>query len=440
MKIQIPPHVDRVHVAPLARYKNRPGVVEMHGSESGESILRRGARNGAYMDMVETSAANASRVLKAAGFFKVGRRSPFTGGYDWHKMTPEEYAALPGLESPRELRRRWSGNPRDVDERDELAIERAFDRLARAAREMQKFNAKRAELFDMKKGIDPTFAKLHDAAAAKYQKALDSLSRARKKFVDKYGDAEAYSRGYYASAAGAWRNARTNPPPPVWFDRYIAAIEAATAEARNLAAKAYDDPAKYAPQFENVDRDFHEIRHLAELGQRRIQRDAEKLGAKKNPKRPKKNPAPIPKLALLGEAIEVETSANGKRQIIRPAGAVLLVSADAKTIVIARPKSTTPTNAPAGSAGARRMFEKWSRFKSDRAVRLVIGDKPLSHKLGNVEAIRYRSDKWTGRPTLYEHKFEKPATAIADSPRSPSVIRIDGEPRRVLVTERGIVG
>lgn len=254
------------------------------------------------------------------------------------------------------------------DETSAHLVEKAFDRAARAAREMKVYSDRRVEMWRASGGqIDPAFDSFHERAAKAYRSALVSLSKALRKFAEKYGEAEAAARGYDAG-------------------------------------------------------DLVQASHVA--------RD-----------RAKRNPAPIPKLALLGEAIEVETSANGKRQIIRPAGAVLLVSADAKTIVIARPEvATRMTNAPAGSAGARRMFEKWSKFKAERAIHLVISDKPLSHKLGNVEAIRYRSDKWTGRPTLYEHKFEKPATAIADSPRAPSVIRIDGEPRRVLVNERGIVG
>jgi hypothetical protein len=150
------------------------------------------------------------------------------------------------------------------------------------------------------------------------------------------------------------------------------------------------------------------------------------------------NPAPIPRVALLGGVVEVRTA----KTTIRPRGAMLLVSEDGRTIVIARPTSRRAIASPSGgtSSKARGMYEKWSRFKSRRAWSLTVPARPLAHDLGAVLAIRYRSNKWTGKPTLYEHKFDGKATAIADAPRSPRMIRIDGVPPRVLVTERGIVG
>jgi len=168
-------------------------------------------------------------------------------------------------------------------------------------------------------------------------------------------------------------------------------------------------------------------------------------GTKKNPSRtenpaPVANPAPIPRLALLGTVEEIVIQSHALRSTLRPRGALLLVSADARTIVIARPSSSAACKMPSGSTAARKMFEKWSQFKSDRAVRLDLSDKPLTVDLGSAQVIRYRSDKWTGKPTLYEHVFSKKTTAIADSYRAPHMIRIDGDPPRVLVTDRGIVG
>ena len=148
------------------------------------------------------------------------------------------------------------------------------------------------------------------------------------------------------------------------------------------------------------------------------------------------NPEQLPRLALLGSAVEIRTS----RSTLKPRGALLLVSEDGRQIVIARPTSRQAIAAPSGAARARGMFAKWAGRKSERALRLSVPTSALSFDLGDVLAIRYRSDKWGGRAQLYEHKFEGKATAIADAPRAPRLIRIDGKPARVLVTERGIVG
>jgi hypothetical protein len=161
--------------------------------------------------------------------------------------------------------------------------------------------------------------------------------------------------------------------------------------------------------------------------------------SKSNPA-PVANPAPIPKLALLGTVEEIVIQSHARRSTLRPRGALLLVSADARTIVIARPSSSAACKVPSDSTAARKMFERWSQFKSDRAVRLDLSDKPLTVDLGSAQVIRYRSDKWSGKPTLYEHVFSGKTTAIADSYRAPRMIRIDGDPPRVLVTDRGIVG
>jgi hypothetical protein len=150
----------------------------------------------------------------------------------------------------------------------------------------------------------------------------------------------------------------------------------------------------------------------------------------------KANPEPLPRLALLGAAVEIRTT----KATLKPRGALLLVSEDGRQIVIARPASRQSIRQPSGAARARGMFEKWAGRKSVNAVRLSIPASSAAFDLGDVLAIRYRSDKWTGRAQLYEHKFEGKATAIADAPRAPRLIRVDGVPVRVLVTERGIVG
>ncbi len=164
-------------------------------------------------------------------------------------------------------------------------------------------------------------------------------------------------------------------------------------------------------------------------------------------KRPRKrsrkataNPAPLPRLALLGEVTELRIASHGGPRTLRARGMLLLASGDGKTIVVARPLKSSRATMPRDERGARRMYEKWSARKASSAVRLTLPDKPITVDLGHVELIRYRSSKWTGKPTLYEHPFKHKAPAIADSYRSPRVIRIVADPPRVIVSERGIIG
>ena len=237
--------------------------------------------------------------------------------------------------------------------------------------------------------------------------------------------------GYLGNPCGG----EVNPAPPTWIGNYVRALEEAIRDIRSSAEKAYEDPRRYAPQFDNIVSDFFNISALSGHGERRAKSDAARLAGSKNPSA-RANPEPLPRLALLGSAVEIRTT----RATLKPRGALLLVSEDGRQIVIARPTSRQAIAAPAGAARARGMLEKWAARKSDRAVRLSVPTSAASFDLGEVKAIRYRSDKWTGRPLLYEHKFDGKATAIADAPRAPRLIRIDGVPARVLVTERGIVG
>lgn len=161
----------------------------------------------------------------------------------------------------------------------------------------------------------------------------------------------------------------------------------------------------------------------------------------KRKRKAKANPAPqLPALALLGDVVELRIASHGGARTLRPKGAKLLASSDGKTIVVVRPTSTARAAVPREGRAAGAMFRKWSAFPARRAVRLTLPDKPITVDLGHVEVIRYRSAKWSGKPTLYEHKFTGKNTAIAETYRAPRLIRIEATPRKVIVTERGIVG
>ena len=155
----------------------------------------------------------------------------------------------------------------------------------------------------------------------------------------------------------------------------------------------------------------------------------------------KPNPAPIlpAEMALLGEACELHMK-DGRRFKWPNNRAALLASADARTIAIVRPtRATLGKGRP--PSGAAKMYEKWSQFRAHNAARLELPDvDDLGVDLGACNLIRYRSDKWTGKPQLYEHRFTGNTAAHAESSRAPRVILVTGKPSRVIVNERGIVG
>ena len=266
-------------------------------------------------------------------------------------------------------------------------------------------------------------------------KARRSAERSLTSFVKKWGQAEA-DRAHLLTLRGDVKN-----PFPLFAA--LGALGARNNPSKKIdrANRAIKRWGKYRLELAQAKRrkaPIAEIERLERL-EHKASRDANESIPRSNPE-PVTNHAPIPKLALLGTVEEIVIQSHARRSTLRPRGAVLLVSADARTIVIARPSSSEACALPKDSRPARRMFEKWSQFKCDRAVRIALADKPLTVDLGSAQVIRYRSDKWSGKPTLYEHVFSGKTTAIADSYRAPHTIRIDGDPPRVLVTERGIVG
>lgn len=446
---KIPPEARKVSVETSRGMFGRDGPIKIHAIAFD--------KRDPYFPPVEVkSKAAASNLLKRLGFVKVGRPSPYSGAQEWHRLTPAEVAALPAPESPRELRERWRENPSAdalrnhlIDKIEahlrhrhayKLATVEAdyrydvyeFDRItgAKSAKTSERaWKAARKHANYEGRGLDGSGSRL-TAAFAEYVAKVPGIDveAERARVLATLHNLEG---GYLGNPCGG----EFNPAPPSWIANYVRSLESAIRDIAPTAEKAYGDPKKYAPQFDNLVSDFFNIESLARVGERRAKSDAKRLAAREYPYA-LSNPEPLPRLALLGSAVEIRTT----RATLKPRGALLLVSEDGRQIVIARPTRRQAIAAPSGAARARGMFAKWAGRKSDRAVRLSVPAAAASFDLGEVKAIRYRSDKWTGRPLLYEHKFDGKATAIADSPRAPRLIRIDGVPARVLVTERGIVG
>ena len=81
----------------------------------------------------------------------------------------------------------------------------------------------------------------------------------------------------------------------------------------------------------------------------------------------------------------------------------------------------------------RNVYRLWSGFESKRAQRgtVKLGEARLR---GRARAIGYRSDKWTGKQTDYQHDFDHPPRVTQHG----EVYRIKGAHLRV--TPRGVVG
>lgn len=289
--------------------------------------------------------------------------------------------------------------------------------------------------------------------------------------------------------------AKDNPPAPAWLKRYLDAIEAASSEARKLADLAYSDPRRFSPQFSNVAGDLHEIETLAKVGEHRVSRDKARLAPLSNPAGdprpgvytydPKRFPLPLdsyeiadpggrgrkPKIrinprivegelprdlpwikppetfAMLGELVEVviRRPDDSERTIrARENAAALLATKTETDLWIVWPSSHKIGKLPRGAAAEKKLFRKWSGFNPSVSIKFSASDKLPGAFFGWVLIIRYRSDKWTGEPELYEHRFEVPRPCYADNARSPKTILVmspssRGEKTLKIVSSRGLV-
>jgi hypothetical protein len=182
-------------------------------------------------------------------------------------------------------------------------------------------------------------------------------------------------------------------------------------------------------------------------------------------RRPRKNPeivphsitdSPLPgvkpprQLALLAELVElVVTTRSGEQRTIRPKPntAAMLTDRTGEVLWFVWPTKAKRVAMPPGARREKKIFETWSKHKASVALKFSTGEAVFpGEPIGAVRVVRYRSDKWTGEPTLYEHEFtSRNVQAFADSVRNPKLIYAGiptHDPRQavVLVTSRGLVG
>jgi len=88
---------------------------------------------------------------------------------------------------------------------------------------------------------------------------------------------------------------------------------------------------------------------------------------------------------------------------------------------------------------AKRTFRMWHEFDASRVVRMKGPDRTIPKtlvKLGDLVSVVYKSDKYTGKPTLYEHKTKRPHPVLAADPDGRHVHIVGG---RMRITGDGLV-
>ncbi len=102
-----------------------------------------------------------------------------------------------------------------------------------------------------------------------------------------------------------------------------------------------------------------------------------------------------------------------------------------------KPRRNPEAISPAVIEQARRTFRRWHAFDPTRA--LVVPSRPAPKVvvlLGEIHAVEYESNKWTGRKQRYRHVFKRPRPLLCTSPDARG-LNIQGGGFKV--TDRGLV-
>jgi hypothetical protein len=156
-------------------------------------------------------------------------------------------------------------------------------------------------------------------------------------------------------------------------------------------------------------------------------------------------------VAMLGLVTLIEYKAGGRSHVLKfpgrhqkqtakrqfclmlgePKKRAVFASSKQRLLGHADPKrSTTP---------ARSLLKSWSSYAASNVLKLEVADLGCSTLIGEVVAIEYESQKWSGTTwTLYRHEFDRPADLYRSKVGGLyGIVRHDG---KTIVTPRGIVG
>lgn len=156
-------------------------------------------------------------------------------------------------------------------------------------------------------------------------------------------------------------------------------------------------------------------------------------------------------VALLGLVTLIEYTAGGKSHVLKFPGRhqkqtakkqfCLMLGEPKKRAVFASTKNRIMGHADVGRspAPARSLLRSWASYEATNVLKLEVSDLKCSKLIGEIVAIEYESQKWSGTTwTLYRHEFERPADLYRSKIGALyGIARHDG---KALVTPRGIVG
>lgn len=146
-------------------------------------------------------------------------------------------------------------------------------------------------------------------------------------------------------------------------------------------------------------------------------------------------------LVALGQVLDVVIEHNGRRMVLdfpKPPHWLCTDIGRQALYLLPIPKGHRGQRFPAGAGGQlgalASVFRTWSDFEPRRASLVTTRLGREWKARGRVVRIGYRSDKWTNKPTDYEHDF-KAQPRIA---QLGTLYRISGS--RLKVTAAGITG
>jgi hypothetical protein len=120
-------------------------------------------------------------------------------------------------------------------------------------------------------------------------------------------------------------------------------------------------------------------------------------------------------------------------RIARLRGRYEKLLAEAKGRPYVKPNPRTETER------AKATFRKWHEFDSHHTTRVKGPSRTIPKtlvKLGDLVSVVYKSNKYTGKPTLYEHKTKSPHPVLAADPDGQHVHIVGGKMR---ITGDGLV-
>jgi len=84
-----------------------------------------------------------------------------------------------------------------------------------------------------------------------------------------------------------------------------------------------------------------------------------------------------------------------------------------------------------------KLYQRWHEFDAAKGC-IIKPPRGFLYKVGRCTAIKYASDKWSGRTNHYIHHFKKPPICWVNHKSAPRVVLLTGG--AIRVRKDGIIG